>query len=47
MIYERRHPCKYCGRQWCKCHHNPKFRYPSYTPDDYINTVRGGKENVI
>ena len=29
------HPCNTCGREWCKCHQNPRYRYPEGCPDDY------------
>jgi len=26
-VYEWRHPCKYCGEQWCENHQTPRYKY--------------------
>jgi len=38
---EYRHACIHCGKQWCKCHHNIRYRYPGFVPDNYDPRNKG------
>jgi len=31
----KNHQCRICGKGFCKCHHNPRYKYPDYVPEDY------------
>lgn len=44
--YETRHSCNTCNKQWCKCHHIPRYKYPDKcdkTIDDFRTEWENGK----